>query len=297
MSNKTNSKKLVKQILLEEEKFLSDVFSKMPFQKTGQREEEDDEAEESEMQQPKEENAFPPADKKAKRAQSFKELEARLEELKSKDRLDHRQRNLKKGLKNRIKKKSKKEERLMQKKLVRTGQIAAGTSKVKEENGEAPKVVKVPKPKPVFNSQGHMVFSKFDFSQVGTKRKSKTEKDPKKILKQMEHKKQKVQELVESGDKEKAEEIKQKEAWKSVLAKASGEKVRDDPELLKKSIKRVEQQKKQGSKKWESRIEGVQKTIQEKQQKRQENIMKRKKEKKTNKLKKAAKKGRIIPGF
>lgn len=51
------------------------------------------------------------------------------------------------------------------------------------------------------------------------------------------------------------------------------------------------------AKKWESRIEGVQKTKQEAQQKRQENILKRKKDKKTNKLKRASKKGRVIAGF
>lgn len=73
--------------------------------------------------------------------------------------------------------------------------------------------------------------------------------------------------------------------------------VKDDPELLKRTIKRMEQQKKRSSKKWDSRIEGVQKKKQERQQKRQENISKRKKDKKTNKLKKASKKGRVIPGY
>ena len=66
---------------------------------------------------------------------------------------------------------------------------------------------------------------------------------------------------------------------------------------MKKTIKREEQQKKRSHKKWENRNEGVQNSIDKRQQKRTENIMKRKKEVKTNKLKKAAKKGRIIPGF
>lgn len=73
--------------------------------------------------------------------------------------------------------------------------------------------------------------------------------------------------------------------------------VKDDPELLKRTIKRKEQHKKQSTKKWDSRIEHVRKSKQEKQDKRQENITKRKKEKKLTKLKKAAKKGRVIPGF
>lgn len=55
--------------------------------------------------------------------------------------------------------------------------------------------------------------------------------------------------------------------------------------------------KKQSGKKWNARLENVQKSHQERQDKRRENIMKRKREKKVNKLKKAAKKGRVIPGF
>lgn len=73
--------------------------------------------------------------------------------------------------------------------------------------------------------------------------------------------------------------------------------IKDDPELLKRTIKRKEQKQKFNTKKWNSRIDNVHKSMQERQDKRQENIMKRKKEKKLNKLRKAAKKGRIIPGF
>ncbi|XP_051159306.1 surfeit locus protein 6 homolog [Leptopilina boulardi] len=280
--------KMVQQILLDEEKYISDVFQKMALPFTEKDSNEDNEGENNEERQFME---VPMGDKKVKRAQTFEELYARLDELKSKGRLDYRDRNLKKGLKSRIKKKSKKEERIMQKKLARTEKIAAASSKAKEECVEASKI---PKQKPIFNSEGHMVFSKFDFSQVGTKRKLNNEKNSKKILQKIELKKQKVKELVENGEVEKADEIKKKEAWNAVLAKAKGEKLRDDPELLKKSIKREEMKKKHSAKKWESRMDSVQKTIQEKQHKRQDNIMKRKKEKKMNKLKKAAKKGRLI---
>jgi len=200
-------------------------------------------------------------------------------------------------LKNRIKKKSKREERLLQKKLARTEQGAAGVTRVKTEEGsaEAPKVSRA---KPVFNSEGNMVFSKFDFSEIGTKKKPpKSEKDPKKALQLLQQKKEKLKELEAAGEKEKAQEIKEKEAWKTALAKSSGDKIKDNPELLKKTIKRTEQQKTKSAKKWDSRIEGVQKTKQESQQKRQENILKRKKDKKTNKLKRASKKGRVIAGF
>lgn len=161
-------------------------------------------------------------DGKSKRAKTFEELYAKAEELKGK-RSNYQDRCLKKNLKNKISKKVKREQRLMQKKLARTERASAETQKVKEDVD----VPKIPKQKPIFNSQGNMVFSKFDFSEIGTKKKvQKIEKDPKKILHQLEEKKKKVKELEEVGEKDKAQEIKEKEAWKSVLAKASGEKVK-----------------------------------------------------------------------
>ncbi|XP_001604974.2 surfeit locus protein 6 homolog isoform X1 [Nasonia vitripennis] len=295
MSKPFNAK-LVKQMLLEEDKFISDIFSKMPLPANELVAQNGHEDYEKEFSNRKKEKVFAGFGEKAKRAHTFEELHAKFNELKGK-KLNYKDKLLKKGLKNRIQKKTKREERLMQKKLARTERMAAeanGTQKVKEE-GDAPKA---PKQKPIFNSKGNMVFSKFDFSEIGTKKKTlKAEKDPKKLLKQLEEKKRKVQELEEAGEKEKAQEIKEKDAWKSALAKATGEKVKDDPELLKRTIKREEQKKKHSHKKWESRQVGVQKAVQERQQKRSENIMKRKKDVKTNKLKRAAKKGRIIPGF
>lgn len=161
--------------------------------------------------------------KKTKRANTFRELHAKLEELKGVKKLDYKQKLLKKTLKNRIKKKTKREERLLQKKLARIEQNTASGSKIKTENEEVPKV---PKPKPVFNSEGKMVFSKFDFSEIGVKKKlPKSQNDPKKILQQLQQKKEILKQLEDLGDKEKAEDIKEKNAWKSALAKASGEKV------------------------------------------------------------------------
>lgn len=137
--------------------------------------------------------------------------------------LDYKQKLLKKNLKNRIKKNTKKEQRLLQQKLARIEQNAAGDSKIKIDNEEVPKV---PKPKPVFNSEGKMVFSKFDFSEIGVKKKlPKNQNDPKKMLQQLQQKKEKLKQLENLGDKEKVEDIKEKDAWKSALAKASGEKV------------------------------------------------------------------------
>lgn len=122
-----------------------------------------------------------------------------------------------------MKKKSKREERLLQKKLARTEQNSASSSKIKIDTEEIPKISKT---KPVFNSEGKIVFSKFDFSEIGMKKKlPKNENDPRKILQHLQQKKEKLKQLEESGEKEKVENIKEKDAWKSALAKASGEKV------------------------------------------------------------------------
>ncbi|XP_057340445.1 surfeit locus protein 6 homolog [Microplitis mediator] len=168
---------------------------------------------------------------------------------------------------------------------------------IKKENGQKKSQSRV---KPVFNSEGHMIFSKFDFSEIGTKKqpkKSMGSKDPKKRLEELKNKKLKLKQLKAEGNTKKAKLLEQKESWRAILAKASGQKILDDPELLKQSIKRKEKQKAYSAKKWEARLNKVQKDKEDRQKKRQENILKRKKDKKTNKLKRASKKGRIIPGY
>ncbi|XP_011879933.1 PREDICTED: surfeit locus protein 6 homolog [Vollenhovia emeryi] len=292
MSNGFNRQK-IRELLHREEQFIGDLLSVTPSPAR-------ESAEEShlatkEKEPTKKAKTFTTLGKKPERARTFKELHAKLEELKGVKKLDYKQKLLKKTLKAKIKKKTKKEERLLQKKLARIEQNTAGGSKIKTEAEDVPKVSKA---KPVFNSEGKMVFSKFDFSEIGVKKKlRKSQNDPRKTLQQLQQKMEKLKELEDLGEKEQAEEIREKDTWKSALARASGEKIKDDLDLLKRTIKRNEQSKKHSAKKWDSRIENVQKSIQERQEKRRENIMKKKKEKKQNKLKKAAKKGRIIPGF
>ena len=74
--------------------------------------------------------------------------------------------------------------------------------------------------------------------------------------------------MEQSGEKERVEEIKEKDAWQSALAKAGGEKVKNDVDLLKRTLKRKENKKKDRVlKKWESRLDNVQKGIREKTRK------------------------------
>nr|CAI5850482.1 unnamed protein product [Callosobruchus analis] len=245
----------------------------------------DEEADETE---PIEKNTF----KKAPRAKSVQELQERLEKVKGKRKLNYREKLEKKKLKNQLKKKTKQSERHAQHKLVRAAKLSGATEKQSTTETDSTK-----SDKPIYNKDEKIVFSKFDFSEIGKKKKLKIEKDPKKILKNLEKQKEKISRLKESGEIEKAIEIKEKAAWKNALAKAEGQKIKDDPLLLQKSVKKKEQKQRSSKKKWEQRIQGVEKAKQERQQKRKDNIQKRKKDKKTNKLKKAAKRGKIIPGF
>lgn len=198
---------------------------------------------------------------------------------------------LKKGLKNRVIKKQKRDERKGRKNLSRTEPDYGS------EFGNRPKPLK-----PIYNSEGKMVFSKFDFSESGYKnevmeKKGRDERDPHKMLKKIEKQNEKLKELEMMGEIGKLTEIREKIAWNKALSKSEGVKVKDNPELLKKTIKKEIQQKQKSKRKWDTRIEGMKNRREEKQKKRMENIEARKKQVKINKLKKAAKKGRIIPGF
>ncbi|XP_067615440.1 surfeit locus protein 6 homolog [Eurosta solidaginis] len=152
-------------------------------------------------------------------------------------------------------------------------------------------------PKPVFNEEGKIVFSKFDFvSHPGAKVK-KSHQNPREILKKIKQTDKKISELKEQGEVEKAAEIKTDLAWKKAFDKIEGKKVKDDPKVLYKAIKKRKIEKKKSKKDWVDRKQKVASGIEQRQKKREENINKRIKDKKTKKLKKLTKKGRVIPGF
>ena len=153
--------------------------------------------------------------------------------------------------------------------------------------------------KPVFNKEGQMVFSKFDFTDSNKKEKHKNEfrgKDYKRLLEKVEKRNEKINK-VKSNDEAKGKVLEDKFKWKAAMDKAEGEKVKDNLELLKKALKRKEKMKVKSKKKWQDREGTVKKHQDAKQDKRTKNIQARKQTKKDNKLKKAKKKGRIIPGF
>jgi hypothetical protein len=129
--------------------------------------------------------------------------------------------------------------------------------------------------------------SGIDFGQViGLKKKSEhgnnkslanqgKKKSLESMLAEAEAKKKRLRELKGSeneGDREKASRIE----WGDALKAATGERVRDDPAMIKKAMKRKEKKKAKSAKMWEARIETVADSMTEKQKIRKHNLEKRK---------------------
>ena len=150
--------------------------------------------------------------------------------------------------------------------------------------------------------EGKVVFSKFDFSQMvgkySTNKSTKKNKLPSSknyelLLLKAAREKEKV-DKIKKEDPKKASAILQKSSWEKAMARAEGEKVRDDPALLKKSLKRKLAKKKKSVKEWQARTEQMEQNMRKRQEKKQRNVQKRKEHKQNRKVFKRAKK---TPGF
>lgn len=168
----------------------------------------------------------------------------------------------------------------------------------------AGKKKKAAKPQPapaVFNRDGLMVFSKFELADTAVGAEPKPQARPGKnkkqqLVRQLENQQEKMRSL-EERDPNLAQQAKKKQQWNRALDRAQGLKVRDDPELLKASLKRHEKRRQQSRKKWQARTETVQQRQEERQQKRRNNIKARKQAKLQGKMKRLKKKGRLVAGF
>lgn len=130
-------------------------------------------------------------------------------------------------------------------------------------------------------------------SLIDPKQKTKGPQDPLTALKAAQNKEARIKSL----DEGKQENIAEKDMWLNARKRAHGERVRDDTNLLKKTLKRKEKQKKKSEKEWGDRLEGVRKAGEVKQRKREDNLAKRK-EGKGNKGSKKVKTGKKKrPGF
>lgn len=157
----------------------------------------------------------------------------------------------------------------------------------------------------VFNKDGNVIFSKFDLvapplldheekkKEKKKKLKTKNKNDLQVMLKKAEKHKSIIADLESSGQVEEAFRVKSQTQWRHALAKSEGEKVRDNPELIKKSIKRIDKGKKKSSRDWAERDEHTKERKEKKLNKRDANLKKRKDTKKEKKIKQNKKQGRV----
>jgi hypothetical protein len=90
-------------------------------------------------------------------------------------------------------------------------------------------------------------------------------------------KKKKTAQLLKEAEANQAraetdEEFRKKMLLENALKRAKGEKVKDDPKLLKKTLKKEMAKKKKSAKEWAKRKKDLKKEMAEKQQQRSENI-------------------------
>ncbi|XP_025204526.1 surfeit locus protein 6 homolog [Melanaphis sacchari] len=216
------------------------------------------------------------------RAQSLDELHTRLAAIREK-KYTYRGKIIKNKLQNKIKRKKKIHEKTKGEKKP--------NDTVEKTNEKSSKVNGT-------NSKAKLVFNRINFLGEQTEITAPpTSTNAKVALDEIKTKQQMYNELEKSGESDKAKELKQRDAWNNVLAKAEGVKVKDNVDLLKKTIARKERQKKVSATKWEERKNTLEKTKKEKQDKRTNNLLKKKQEKKEKIKKKAIKKGRFVPGI
>jgi len=144
----------------------------------------------------------------------------------------------------------------------------------------------------------NVVFSKFDFVEpVKGTRAPRKNIDPKQALEKIKRSKEKLKSMQAKGLDDKVEVVESKIAWGNAMDKAQGVKVKDDVELLKKTIRRKASEKRKGEKLWKSQADHVTSKKEAKQKKRTDNMKKRKTDKKDKARKLQIKKGRFIPGL
>ncbi|KAJ2711849.1 hypothetical protein H4R19_003050 [Coemansia spiralis] len=133
-------------------------------------------------------------------------------------------------------------------------------------------------------AKDHIFFGRLTTGMI----KKKKGTNAKQQLAKVENKKKELDEL-RAEDAAKADKIEEKDKWGKALDLAKGEKVRDDPKLLRKTIRRDEQQKKKSARQWSDRKQEVADKIKDRVGRRDANIKARsdaKKMKKDGKSKK-----------
>ena len=136
------------------------------------------------------------------------------------------------------------------------------------------------------SSSPQLSFNRFEFGQstkMGGKRKNYQA-----LIARAEAKQKQLQELTEH-DQEKGDRVAEREKWSKAVRMARGEKVKDDPKLLQKAMKRQEKKKQSHRKKWSERVKAETQRVDARQKRRQQNIHERIEKIKAKKSRKLAK--------
>ena len=176
--------------------------------------------------------------------------------------------------------------------------LRALQERLKEKLGEVPQ-------RPSFvDDSGLVIFSKFDFTssahkevQLAERKSMSKKKGYKKLLAKAEAAQRKLEELKKTDEK-RGEELAKKLMWQKAMDMARGTKIKDNPKLLKKTVKKIEKRKKKTSKEWEERKNMEREAMEKRQAKRKANIEERKEQIRSKKIKRRMKKGKgRTPGF
>eukprot|EP01024_Parvocaulis_polyphysoides_P017703 TRINITY_DN17813_c0_g1_i5.p2 TRINITY_DN17813_c0_g1~~TRINITY_DN17813_c0_g1_i5.p2 ORF type:complete len:394 (+),score=75.11 TRINITY_DN17813_c0_g1_i5:1246-2427(+) len=92
------------------------------------------------------------------------------------------------------------------------------------------------------------------------------------LLKEIKSKKEHLQTIRNTGEEQ---ELLNKEGWEASLRRAQGEKVYDDPKLLKRSLKAMKKKKEKSAQAWNQRLKTQKQQMDAKQNRRTENINKK----------------------
>lgn len=143
--------------------------------------------------------------------------------------------------------------------------------------------------------EGGMVFGKMQLPAKSANRGKRGAKKPSKtqLLAQATANKEKAAALASTKE---GEEFAAQEAWKSAIARAQGERVLDDPKLLRKSIKKEGKLKAKSRDAWKERTKKEEEKKDAKQKKRKDNL-KRRSDAKIQKKKDKRDKKLLRPGF
>ena len=225
------------------------------------------------------------------------DLQERVDVIRQK--LDQRKATKKGSGNSKSERKKAKQEKILKKQKIMDRRQAVTNELIKQEKASKKVQVKqdpdkLQKSSAIYNKEGKMFFSKIQIE--GEKKKKVVDTNPQSNLQKLQAQKKKIQELVGSGEKTKAKEEKEKILWKAAFEKTDGLKVKDNAEILKKTIKKRKVEKKKSKVTWNERKKKITEKQSALQKKREDNLSKRITDKQKTKLKHAVKKGRIIKG-